>query len=51
MKQNKCWNCKKRNAKFECSCGCLICDICYNKYEGNCPADEQEYHLIEKYGK
>jgi len=43
----KCIVCKKRIAKFECTCGLKFCSKC--SYGGeDCPADEGIEHIIEK---
>lgn len=42
----KCWNCKKRKAKYECYCGFKICAECSDRGKW-CPADEMIDHIVE----
>lgn len=47
MEKSKCWECKKRIAKYQCFCGFELCKKCFEEYEG-CPADEQIEHDVQE---
>ena len=44
-KINKCEYHKRRNATYECACGCYFCSECISENGGDCPEDREDHYI------